>query len=202
MEEPAQGWRAMENRLFFSILAMYTVALIAGLGADLFFPGYKVFDGTTVFYGSLTAGLTLFNLTISFGGTTVLIGMSRVRQARERPADKGLLWRRMIIGPLCLVISLALCLGTTYMLSRRVVVEDEGIRYRYFIEAQEVRWKDIRSMNGNFVPGGRLGLKGRNRYAWVAFVTNDGETVRPGAASRDFQTTGRGWSKSGLFCAH
>ena len=153
------------------------MAIIAGLGADLIFTGYRISDASTVFYGSLTAALTLLNLSIPFGAITVLIGMALVRQAGERLLDKGLLWRRLIIGPQCLVISAALCLGATHILSKRVIVKDETIRQRSLFQTKELRWKDVRSMNGNFVPGGRLGLKGRSRHAWAAFVTKDGETV-------------------------
>lgn len=103
----------MNNRWFFFILALSSVALITGLVDDLIFPGYNVLDGTTVFYGSLTGGLTLANPAILFTVIAILIGMELANQLREPPRDKGLLRRRLVLVALFLLMSAELLLGAT-----------------------------------------------------------------------------------------
>lgn len=168
----------MSNKLFIIALGIYAIALMVGYGADLIFPGHRVVDGSTVFYSSLTGGLTLLNLAVAFTATTILIGVALVRQAGHPSTDQGLLWRRLMIGGLFLMISVTLFVGASYVLSKRIIVDRESISYRSLIERREVQWSDVQSVNGNFVPGSRLGLEGTNRYAWVELITADGETVR------------------------
>ena len=168
----------MDNKLFLILFSIYGLALVAGFAADLVFPGYRTLDGTTVFYTSLTGILTLLNLTIFFTVITALIGVALVIQTREPSVDRGLLSRRLIVGALFLMISIGLFLSVSYLVSKRIIVDDRGIVYRSLIERKEVKWEDVQSVRGNYVRSTRLGLGERDQHAWVEFVTTEGETVR------------------------
>jgi len=163
--------------ILLGALILYTLMLVAGFMGDIIFPVFKVDKERIIFHGSLTIGLTLANLSLLFLAITVFIGLASASQRHERAVNNELLWRRLVIGFVLAMMFVGSLLGSVYVLSKKVVVIERSISYRSLIERKEVQWAEVRRIDGNFVPGSRLGLKGRDNYAWVDFITIDGELV-------------------------
>lgn len=160
-----------------SVLVFYILLLIAGFVSDAVFPAFEVKQGAIIFHGSLGIGLTLMNLSLLFSVIILVIVLVSASQKREGSLSNGLLWRRLFLSLILIFLFAGSFFGSIYVLSKKIVVDEESIMYYSLIERKEVQWLEIERMDGNFVPGSRLGLKGRGNYAWVDFITTNGETV-------------------------
>lgn len=160
-----------------SVLVFYILLLIAGFVSDAVFPTFEVKRGSIIFHGSLTSGLTLMNLSLLFLVIILVMVLVSASQKHEGSLSNGLLWRRLFLGLIFIFLFAGSFFGSIYVLSKKIVVDEEGIVYYSLIERKEVQWLDVERMHGNFVPGSRLGLEGRGNYAWVDFITANGETV-------------------------
>lgn len=158
-------------------LVFYMLLLIAGFASDAVFPTFEVKKEAIIFRGSLSIGLTLMNLSLLFLVIILVIVLVSASQKREGSLSNGLLWRRLFLSLILIFLFAGSFLGSIYVLSKKIVVDNEGIVYYSLIERKEVRWLDVEKMEGNFVPSSRLGLKGEGNYAWVNFITTRGETV-------------------------
>ena len=165
------------NHVLLGGLLIYTIMLVAGFMGDVIFPAFKIKEERIIFHGSLTIGLTLANISLLFLAIVVLIGLAYASQRHDRALSNELLWRRLVIGSVLAMMFVGSLLGSVYVLSKKVVVTERSILYHSLIERKEVKWEEVRHVNGNFVPGSRLGLKGRGSYAWVDLITIDRELV-------------------------
>jgi hypothetical protein len=159
------------------VLVFYIILLIAGFISDAVFPTFEVKKGATIFHGSLSIGLTLMNLSLLFLVIFLVIVLVSASQKREGSLNNGLLWRRLFFGLIFIFLFAGSFFGSIYVLSKKIVIDEERIVYYSLIERKEMRWLEVERMDGNFVPGNRLGLKGRGNYAWVDFITTNGESV-------------------------
>lgn len=167
----------MKATRVLSVLVFYILLLIAGFVSDAVFPTFEVKKAAIIFHGSPSIGLTLMNLSLLFLAIILVIVLVSASQKREGSLSNGLLWRRLFLGLILIFLFVGTFFGSIYVLSKRIVVDEEGIVYYSLIERREVQWLEVERMEGNFVPGSRLGLKGRGNYAWVDFITTNGETV-------------------------
>lgn len=167
----------MKATLALRVLVFYIILLIAGFVSDAVFPTFEVKKGATIFHGSRSIGLTLMNLSLLFLVSVLVIVLLSASQKREGSLNNGLLWRRLFFGLIFIFLLVGSFFGSIYVLSKKVVVDEERIVYYSLIERKEVQWLEVEKMDGNFVPGSRLGLKGRGNYAWVEFITTNGESV-------------------------
>ncbi len=160
-----------------SVLVFYMLLLISGFVSDAVFPTFEVKRGAIIFHGSLSIGLTLMNLSLLFLVIILVIVLVSASQKREGSLSNRLLWRRLFLGLILIFLFAGSFFGSIYVLSKKIVVDEEGIVYYSLIERKEVQWSEVERMEGNFVPGSRLGLKGKGNYAWVDLITTDGESV-------------------------
>jgi len=159
-----------------SVLIFYILLLIAGFVSDVVFPTFEIRREAIVFHGSLSIGLTLMNLSLLFLVIILVIVLVSANQKREGSLASSLPWRRLVVGLVLTFLFAGSFFGSIYVLSKKIVVKEDGIVYHSLIERKEVKWLEIERIKGNFVPGSRLGLNGRG-YAWVDFITTSGETV-------------------------
>jgi len=169
--------RVKTGHIFWGALFFYIFMLITGFLSDAMFPAFVVKNGSIIFHGSFSIGLTLMNLSLLFLAIIMLIALVSVSQGHEGSLTKKLLWRRLFVGSILILLFAGTFFGSIYVLSKKIVVSEEKILYYSLIERKEVQWSEVKRMDGNFVPGSRLGLRGRGNYAWVDFTTINGETI-------------------------
>ena len=160
-----------------SILVFYIFLLVVGFVSDAVFPTFESRNGAIVFHGSLCIGVTLMNLSLLFLAVMVVMVLVSVSQKREALLSNELLWRRLCVGLILVFLFAGSLSASLYILSKKILIHEAGIVYYSLLERKELQWSKIERMNGNFVPGSRLGLRGRGNYAWVDFITTNGETV-------------------------
>lgn len=165
------------NKAFYITFALFAVFTTVSPLADLLFPGIKQVDSGILILSSQSAKFTLATLAFSFLTISLLIFAALFRQKNKNLASKKYFLPRLIIGSIFLIGSIGLFAGTVYIFSKQIVITDEYILQKSLAGTKKLRWSDILSVNGNFVPGSRLGLRGNKNYAWVKFSTIDRGTV-------------------------
>jgi small-conductance mechanosensitive channel len=165
------------THILLGALVFYTLILIVGFMGDIIFPAFEADKEGVTFHGSRTIGLTLTNLSLLFLVIIVFIGLASASQKREGALSNELLWRRLLVGSALVMLFVGSLFASIYVLSKKIAVTKKGILYHSLVETKELQWSEVERTNGNFVPGSRLGLEGRGSYAWVDFITTNGETV-------------------------
>lgn len=168
----------MGKRIFIAACIVYGILLACGFASEFVIPSVRQRHGVTTFFATPAITSTLVNLSLLFLAIAALIVWIAVSQVPEGTAEGGLLARRVFAGLVAVSLFAASAFGSVYLATKRIIVDDAGLRYRTLFEEKTVRWSDIERVNGNFVPASRLGLGGRSTYAWVSFETRRGETVR------------------------
>jgi hypothetical protein len=163
------------NNFFLKMSLVYFVMLITGFMGDMIFPPWKMGD-TWFFHGSHTMGFTLANLALLFAGMVLIIGLTAIGYRRMGSLNETLLLRQIMTGLFFSILSISFFLGSIYILSKKITVDNDRLTYFSLLERKVVLWSDVNSFRGNFVAGSKLGF-GRGEYGWFEFITREGETI-------------------------
>jgi MFS family permease len=168
----------MRRHMLVYLLLFYVILLTLGLASDLAVPAIHKTGTVVSFYCYRSIAFTLANLALLFAAICLVIAWASLSRRHGRSMAKPLLVRRVLSGAVAFLLCAAASLGSVYVATKRIVVDDEKIQYHSLFETKAVRWSRVRRVDANFVPTSRLGLAGASSYAWVEFHTIDGETVR------------------------
>jgi hypothetical protein len=168
----------MRKHMLVYLVLLYVVLLILGLASDLILPAMHKTGTVVSFHCSRSIAFTLANLALLFATICLVIAWASLSRRHRRSMAKPLLVRRVLSGLVAFLLFAAASVGSVYVATKRIVVDDEKIQYHSLFETKAVRWSRIRRVDANFVPTSRLGLAGASTYAWVEFETIDGEIIR------------------------
>ncbi len=137
-------------------------------------PNHIIGDSGKIFHGSVILGVTFIVLAIWFLTIILLIIIASVKQKKKGSLDRDFPARRLLVALVFLPLASAFLWEGIYVLSKKVIITQEGFIYSSLLEKDKLlKWSEISNMEGNFPPGGSLG-PGKGRYAWVKFTTHNG----------------------------
>lgn len=154
-------------------LLVFVVLLLLGFIADGIFPAYSMQGSTYVFHGSYTIAIILFDIAFLFAALLLLVILTSSTQVRTGGLSSSLALRRVFVGIVFGIILAGTLFTSIYVFTKHIDVSQVSVSYTSLIERREVLWSQVTRVNGNFVPGSRMGLLGRGDYAWVEFDTRD-----------------------------
>ena len=101
--------------------------------------------------------------------------ISAIQQAQNGTARVNLLLRTLIALILPSIMFVSMLYIALFMYSKQILVNDQSLITQSLFNKMEIPWKDISSINGNFILTTRLGLFSENNYAWMDVKMQSGE---------------------------
>jgi len=103
--------------------------------------------------------------------------ISAINQAQKATSPQHLLMRITVALIIPVIVMGATLFIFLYMNAKRIEVDDQFLRTYTLFDSKEIAWKDVSSIDANFTLTTRLGLTGKNSYAWIDLQMRSGETV-------------------------